>query len=519
MRKFFLFPVLVLALVLGLQACNPNKPIPNDTIVVGIEQKPEQLDPRLAVDSFGQKKIGTLIYNGLLTLDENMNFAPCVASAYEIVDPTMYRFHLRRNVLFHNGKPLTSADVRATYESEKGAFIKSPYKEGLSIITTIDTPDENTVIFHLKEPSAPFLTYMTTGLVPKEYVDGDNAANAADRDYPSGTGPYKLSSVKDSLNIVELERFDKYFGDRAKTKHIIFRTIMDSNLRILELLHGRIDMAQSNTPFMMIPKLKERKTLSYVESPGTVFAYLAFNFKNTFLKDLRVRKAFAHIIDTERIMRYKLSGVAVPATSILGPSHWAFNKTLSPYSFNPNEAKELLDEAGFKDRDGDGPLPRFKLVYKTSSLKERVEIAQLIAEQLKAVGIELEVKPYEFGTFFRDVRQGNFDIYTLTWSGITDPDMYYSIAHSEMTPPAGVNRGYYNNPTLDPLLEKSRITLDPQEQKKIYNEIQRIVFDDLVYVPLWYENNYAFLNPRLKGYTPRPNANFLNLVNAYKVNE
>ena len=178
-----------------------------------------------------------------------------------------------------------------------------------------------------------------------------------------------------------------------------------------------------------------------------------------------------------------------------------------------------MDAAGFKDPDGDGPLPRFKLTYKTSSLKERIEIAQLIAEQLSAVGVELDVRPYEFGTLFRDVRQGNFDVYTLTWSGITDPDIYYSICHSKMMPPNGANRGHYVSAQMDKLLEKSRVTLDRNEQKKIYDEIQEIALNDLVYIPLWYENNYVFANPRLKGYTPMANSSFTNLVNAYKANE
>lgn len=507
-----------LLLFILLNSCNPSQPIPNDTIVVAIESKPEQLDPRLATDSMSQK-VMKLIYNGLLTLDENLVLIPDIAESYSIENPTTYIFKLRRNILFHNNQHLTSADVKATYESMRGEKIKSPFKSSLSIIKDIETPDPRTVIFKLNEPNAPFFTLMSLGIVPKEFIEKDGTTREQGTEFAPGTGPYHLLATKEGLNIIELERFDSFFGQKAKTKRIIFRTILDSNLRTLELLHGRVDLSQSNVPFMMIPKLKEKKNLSYIETPGTVFAYLAFNLRNPYLQDIRVRQAFAQAIDRGRIIRYKLSGIASPATSFMGSLHWIFNKELSPYTFDPKKAKELLDQTSFKDPDGDGPLPRFKLIYKTSSLKERIEIAQLIAEQLRAVGIELEVRPYEFGTFFRDVRQGNFDVYTLTWSGITDPDIYYSICHSKMTPPAGANRGFYSNVVLDKLLDQSRITTDPKQQKQIYDEIQRIAFDDLVYIPLWYENNFAFMNPRLKGYTPRTNASFVNLVNAYKTNE
>lgn len=518
MRKTSLFPVLVLVLVFGLQACNPSKPIPNDTIVVGIEARPEQFDPRLITETMGQR-ISKLIYNGLLTFDVNLHLVPDVAFAYKIESSTRYKFSLRPNVYFHNGQQLTSEDVKAFYLSMLDDKIKSPFKNSLSIIKNIETPDPLTVVFQLKEPNAPFLTLMTLGIIPKDFVQQDGQKRPSSQEYPPGSGPYRLVSSQNSLSLVTLERFDRYWGEKAKTRKIIFRTIQDSNLRTLELIHHRIDLALSNIPFVMIPKLKEKKDLSYQESTGTTFTYFAINFDSPFLKDRRVREAIAHAIDRTRIIKYKLAGTATPATSFMNPQHWIHNTALVPFEYNPQLAKDLLNETPFKDPDGNGPLTRFTITYKTSLLKERIEIAQLIAEQLQQVGIGVEVKTYEFGTLFRDIRQGNFDVFTLLWSGLTDPDIYYTICHSSMFPPAGANRGHYKNVVLDKLLEQSRTTIEASKQKALYDQIQQVAYNDLIYVPLWYENNYAFLNPRLKGYEITPLAGFVNLVNAYKVNE
>lgn len=477
---------------------------------MGIDNYPEQFDPRLPTDASSQK-LNKLIYSGLLKKDDNLNLIPDVAKSYNIKNPVTYTFILRDNVTFHHQKQLTSQDVKATYESMMGNKIKSPFKGSLSIIQAIDTPDNKTVIFRLKRPNSPFLTLMTLGILPAEYVKkGKNLA---------GSGPFKLMPQNGVLNRVKLAKFEQYYGKKAKIKKIIFRVVQDATLRTLELIKGRIDLIQNGIPYVLINKLKHERDLKFQTDTGINFTYMAFNMKNKYLKDIRVRKAIAHAIDRRKIIIYKLAGLAGYADSLISPRHWAYDNKLTKYDFNLKKAKELLDQTPYKDPDGDGQKSRFTLIYKTSSVKERLEIAQLIAESLRKIGIDVIVKSYEFGTFYRDIRQGDFDIYTLTWVGLSDPDIYYYVFHSSMIPPKGANRGHYINNELDKLLDESRIEMNRDKLIEIYNKIQTLVYNEYVYAPLWYENNFVFMKNTINGYKPRADASYTNLVNAYKMNE
>lgn len=496
-------------------SCHSNNPIPKDTIIIGIEKTPENFDPRLPKDATSQK-INKLVYSSLLKKDNNLKLVPDIAKSYLIKNPLTYIFYLRDNVFFHNKKKLTSKDVKATYESLLGDKIKTSYKSRVQIIKSIETPDEYTVIFKLKKIHTPFLSLMTIGILPRSHIILDGQPPLKNKQTLYGTGPYTIAFDKITLNSLTLKRFDDYFADSAKTKTLIFRVVQDNTLRALEFIKGRIDLIQNNVPFVMIPFLKEKKEFKFETSPGINFSYMAFNLKNKYLKNKNVRKAIALAIDRKKIIKYKLAGMGEPATSLLSPSHWVYNGSLIPYEYDLKKAKALLDQTPFKDPDGDGPLPRFKLIYKTSSVKERVEIAQLIAENLKKIGIEVTVKSYEFGTFYRDVRQGDFDLYTLTWVGITDPDIYFEIFHSEKFAPTGFNRGFYTNKDLDKMLNQSRIETDPEKSKELYNKIQDIVYQDFVYAPLWHEVNFVFMKKNVFGYSLRPDANFINLIRAYK---
>lgn len=509
MRIYFL-----LLICLTLFNCRAAEPIAKGTIVIGIETAPQSFDPRLPTDSASQK-INKLMYNGLLRVDADLQLVPDLALSYQMTDSTTYVFYLRENVVFHNQKKLTSLDVKATYDSMRSIVINSPFKPSLDSIDEIQAPDDATVVFKLKRPNSPFPTLMTIGILPSELATTEKNANG-NAIVPYGTGPYQFDHISKDLNEVTITAFADHFAGRPKNNKLIFRVLTDSTLRTLELKKGRLDLVLNQIPYVLIGALEKEPHLKFSSSVGINFTYMAFNFKNHYLKNLKVRQAISLAIDRDRIIKYKLHGLATKAATLIIPGHWAYNQDLSLPQFNPAAAKILLDEAGFRDPDGSGALPRFSITYKTSSIKERVEIAQLIAENLAQVGIDVEVKSYEFGTFYRDIRQGDFDIFTLSWVGITDPDIYYSTFHSSMTPPNGANRGFYKNKGLDKLLDYSREETDRKVLVQLYQKIAQVVARDTVYAPLWYENNYSFANRDIEGFTLRPDASYVNLRNAFK---
>ncbi|MCP5464010.1 MAG: ABC transporter substrate-binding protein [Deltaproteobacteria bacterium] len=503
------------ACLLCLFSCNPNTNTPKNTIIIGIEAHPQNLDPRIATNALAQK-INHLVFNGLVKTDKSLNLVPDLAQSYKIVTPTKYEFQLRSDVFFHNGKKLTSTDIKASYKSYMNKDNRSPFGPDLAKnISAIKTPDANHITFILKEPQSSFLTRMALPIFTKEQAE-KTANNTLKDSMLYGTGPFAFAPQESSMNNITLNKFEKHFSEKAKSDHLIFRVLQDHTLRTFELIKGRIDILQNNVPYNLIPAVKKEQQLDFSSVPGVNFNYMAFNLNRSPLNKTAVRKAIALALPVSKLITYKLMSMAEPATSVLSPAHWVFNKTLKPLQQNLNQAKKLLDQAGLTDPDGNGPLPRFKLTYKTSSNKERVEIALLIAEELRKVGIEVNVESYEFGTFFRDIRQGDFDLYTLTWVGITDPAIYDYIFHSRMVPPNGGNRGSYINKNLDQLLEQADQELDPEKYKTLYQKIQRISFDDFPYAPLWYENNFAFYTKNLKDFELWPNASFKGLIKAHK---
>jgi peptide/nickel transport system substrate-binding protein len=202
---------------------------------------------------------------------------------------------------------------------------------------------------------------------------------------------------------------------------------------------------------------------------------------------------------------------------VLAPSHWAHAQSLPFLDYDPKLAMSLLDQAGYPDPDGPGPKPRFTIQYKTSTKKDRIGVARLISRYLKAVGIEVVVTPFEWGTFFRDINKSHFQMYSLSWVGITEPDIFHYIFHSSQLPPRGANRGHYVNQAIDHLTEQARKTVDHSERKRIYGQIQRILSVELPYIPLWYENNVVAFRKNVVGYQLTPDASFSSLVQVKKL--
>ncbi len=312
-----------------------------------------------------------------------------------------------------------------------------------------------------------------------------------------------------------LSRDPLYIPHPPRLEQVIFKIVPDGTVRALELKKGVLHFVQNDIEPDVVPWLQEKAGLEVLRYPGTSFQYLGMNLRDPRLQDRRVRQAIAVAIDREAIIRHLLKGLALPATGLLSPGHWAYEPDVQTHPHDPAKARALLDEAGYPDPDGSGPLPRFRLSYKTTTVDLRRRIAEAFQEQLAQVGIALDIRTYEWGTFYADIRKGNFHLYSLAWVGINDPDIYYSVFHSQMSPPQGNNRGFYAHPRIDALTEAGRRAMDIHERKRIYSKVQKLVAEDLPYIPLWWATNVVVKDKRVKGFVPYPNGDLFSFTQVW----
>ena len=506
-----LFVALAVAGMVALFAACSRAKGEEDALRVAIPAGPVTLDPRLAADAVGDK-ISHLICDGLFKRNQRLELVPNLAARYERLSDTSYRFFLRDGVRFHDGSKLTAQDVAYTYRSIMEGKVASAFSSTFERIKKITVEAPLVLRIDLKEPYAPFLTMLTGGIVPRGAAERMGSAFAT---APVGAGPYRFVRYVPG-SVVELAANTQYAGEVPKIRRLIFEVIKDDNIRVLKLMKGDIDLVQNAVPPLLMDHLVAQPNLAKKEGTGIVMAYMGFNLEDPVLKRRQVRQAIAYAIDRDEIIAHRWKGMAVKANSILAPSNWAYDPKLRQYPYDPKKAMRLLDEAGLSDPDGNGPAMRLEIALKTSTVKSRIDIARMIAHQLAKVGIGVKVEPYEWGTFYKDVRSGNFQVYTLSWVGVTEPDIFYDVCNSSQFPPNGLNRGRYRNPQIDKLVEAGRVTMDRGKRRMIYSKVQRILLVDLPYIPLWYEKNVVVYNKGLKGVSLRPNASYRTFVDVEK---
>ena len=465
-----------------------------------IESSPTNLDPRVGIDAQSER-IDELIFEALLTRDEHLNVQPGLAEMWEIPDPLTYIFHLHRGVTFHDGRPLTSRDVKWTFDSLLEGKIRSTKAAIYRFVDRIDTPDPNTVVVHLKEPSSTFLWNLSEGVIGiVPYGSGDEMAR-----HPIGSGPFTFVSAETDKDVV-LQRNDNYWGERPHLARVRFAVVPDATTEALELQKGSADLTiNSPMPPDTVLTLERDPSLVVQRGPGTRLAYLAFNLRDPILKDVRVRQAICYALDRQPMIDYLWRGQAEPALSVLPPQSWAYNGDVPRYDYDPEKARQLLDAAGYPAVNG----VRFHVAMKTSTDENTRLMVAVMQQQLRAVGIALDIRSFEFATFFSDVTHGAFQLYGLRWiGGNEDPDIFEYAFHSSKFPPHGANRSFYSNARLDALIDQARRETDQNVRKRIYAEVQRILAVDAPYINLWFLDNVLVHAKRVRNITLNPSGNY-----------
>jgi peptide/nickel transport system substrate-binding protein len=486
----------VLAMV-AMIGCTGARAADPDIITVAMPSSPNTFDPRVGTDEVSQR-VYQLVFDSLFTLDDELRVAPGLATGWEAPDDRTYLVHLRDGVRFHDGRPFGAPDVVYTFASLIDPEFLSARKGAYRTLERVEALDARTVRFSLREPFGSFPINLVLPIVPA-------GSGPELRDSPVGTGPYRFVryAVDDRL---ELERFDEYWQGPAANAGLVLKVVPDDIMRGLELRKGTVDLVVNDLSPDIVFQLARQDRLQVVESPGTDYAYVGFNLRDPVLADVRVRQAIAHAIDREAIVRHLRRGLARPAAGILPDVSWAFEPDVFRFSHDPARARALLDAAGHTE-PADG-TPRLRLTLKVSTNEFMRLQATVIQQDLRAVGIELDVRSYEFATLYADVLRGQFQLFTLQWVGVSDPDMLRRVFHSDQVPPAGFNRGFYGNPDVDRMIDRATIAVDEEVRREAYAAAQRVLARDVPYVSLWYKTNVAVAQPALVGVRLSPSADF-----------
>ncbi|MFN0085802.1 MAG: ABC transporter substrate-binding protein [Blastocatellia bacterium] len=457
-------------------------------LTILLEKRIETFDPRVSSDSAAER-LRQLMFNALTRKDEQFNPIPDLAERFEASpDRRSFTFHLRPGVKFHDDRPVSSLDVKYTFDSMMAKGFASAKKVELAReIAAIEVIDPQTILFRCANP-CPNLPNMIVpvGIIPEGSTDQFTKR-------PIGTGPFKLESYTEDQEVI-LTANRNYFEGAPSIDRISIRITPDNSTRESELRKGSADLA-INADFdpVTVEGLRKTPGIKVGIIDGTNITHLGINLTDPILKDKRVRQALAYGIDRDAIIRDVLRGQAKPARGILPPSQWAFEPNVAAYGYDPDRARRLLDEAGKPEING----RRVRLTLKTSTLSIARKIGEALQEQMRKIGVDLELLPLERQKLTQDMTDGNFQLYlNQLVGGNQSPDILKFVYSAKSIPPNGQNRSRYNNPMIDKLLDEAPMA-PPERAREIFSQIQKILADELPQIYLWHPSTIVVHRDRV----------------------
>jgi peptide/nickel transport system substrate-binding protein len=476
----------ILLVIVAPTACRKR----SNAFVIALGDNIRTIDPigSPSVDA-ASERVRTLIFNTLVKKDEKFDYSGELASDIKRSDDGLtYTFALRDGIKFHDGRVLSSADVKYTLDlvfssdfAKSASFYEGTGAEKHSYIKSVEAPDQRTVVVTLIKPWVGLLSNLVpVAIIPKDSYESQKT-------HPLGTGPFKFVNYDNAQQVCDVEAFPEYWDGPSQLQTVRVRVISDMNALQAELQAGRVDIAPMPTSLSpdAVKRLEQDPSLKVQAFPGSNVVLLTLNTASPPLDNVKVRQAIAYAIDRQSMIQNLLRGYGKLAHSIIPEESWSYS-TGQTYSYDPAKAKSLLSEAGVRL---DTPV-----VYKLSgsSISGR-QYAGVIQNYLKEVGIPAEIQTPEQNTLFDELRRGNFQIAYTQWVGGNQDPIFYKdlFATSEIptqTRPSR-NRSRYSNLELDKLLDEAVNTFDRQRGKELFTKIQEIVSRDVPVFPLWYQSN------------------------------
>jgi peptide/nickel transport system substrate-binding protein len=488
----YISPILFLILLgINIVFVGSRPPQKVNQLIISSIGDASYLNPVLAQDS-ASSEINSFVFNGLIKYDRNLqNLVGELAESWKVKagpEPEI-TFFLRKGVRWHDGKEFTAHDVKFTYDKIMDEKTNTVRRSSYELVKKAEVLDPYAFRVTYRQPFSPGLETWGIGIIPRHLLEKEDINTTAFNRRPIGTGAFRFVEwVTDEKIVVEANA--QYFEGRPFLDRIIYRIIPETSLSEMEILTQGIDY--SGIYPHQYRRISQIPFLKAFSQPSLGYTYIGYNQKHAVFQDKKVRQALTHAINREEIVQYVLYGLGAVASGPF-PNHlWYSNPNVKPLPYDPQKARELLAEAGWKDTNGDGILDRegkpFRFTLITNSGNEtRRDVGVLVQRQLRELGIDVTFELYEWSVFLSNfINVKHFDACILGWSLSVDPDAY-EIWHSSQIE-KGFNFISYRNPEIDRLWEEGRKEYDIEKRKRIYWRIHELMAEDqpytFLYVPL-----------------------------------
>ncbi len=492
-------------------------PVAGGRLVIGVIGDATNFIYPLATDKTSHD-IANLMYVAPLKYDKNLKIVPWAAERYEVLDNgKTLRFKLREGIKWDDGVELTSADVEFTYKLMINPKTPTAYAEDFLLVKEFKVLDRYSFEVHYDAPLARSLITWMTGILPKHALEHENLLKTKFAREPLSAGPYRLKEWSAGRRIV-LSARDTYFEGRPYIDEIVYRVIPDLSTMFLELKAGHLDMMEL-TPVQYLYQTKGpkwEKEFRKFKFLSFSYMYMGYNLKDPKFSDVRVRQALAYAIDKEEVIKGALLGLGMPVIGPYKPGTWVYNDEITDYAYEPDTARQLLADAGWKDTDGDGLLDKggkpFEFTLMTNQGNtQRIKIATIIQSNLRKIGVKVTIRTVEWAAFLKEfIDKNRFEAIILGWNILQDPDIY-DVWHSSKTSPGMLNFIGYANEEVDALLERGRATINQDDRKRIYYRLQEILHRDQPYCFLAVPYALPIIHSRFRGIELAPQGITYNL--------
>jgi peptide/nickel transport system substrate-binding protein len=490
-------------------------------LVLGIAEEPELLNSVLQVTKVS-RAIENTLFSRFVTWDDSLHLVPDLITEIPTgrnggisPDNLTYTYHLRHGVRWHDGQPLTSADVDFTYRVIMDSLCGAESQQGFDQVDRVTTPDSFTVIFHLKQPYASFVadTFSDEDVLPKHLLAASVGAQFRTASFnraPVGSGPFRFKEWVPGDHIT-VTRFAGYYGGDAHLDEIIFKIVPDANTLALQLQAGDLqgyDQAEAG----QLSMLEKLPGVHLYRTPALEFEQLTFNCEHQTLAEVAVRQALAHATDRAAIATHVYEGLAEAARADVHPlTPWYNPAADTATRFDPPRARALLEAAGWHDRDGDGIREkgsrRLRLVIGTTAGRPaRESTEQVLQQQWRAVGVDLVIRNLVPDQLWPALREGKFQVALFGWGQPPDPAAMEVVYGSRFTPPQGQNFGRYRNASLDSLVALGTRIAAHELRVPVYHQVEAILQHDVPSLPLIWHLEVDPMTERLHNFRPNPTA-------------